>query len=166
MVTFTKTALAAITLFTSLVSADCSFNILNINGAVMGTGCARFNGQGDLTLPDFGPATFTVSATGSCGLAIVRRQSRLPASSFDGWTVGYAGPCTVGGGRGGGGGGTPPGGGGAPPPRGGGVVVPVIPGGGTSNGKNGKSNPRKCDRERCSGPQGVSNVCFDSHPRS
>lgn len=159
MVAFAKTAFAAITLFTSLVSADCAFNILNINGAVMGTGCARFNGRGTLTLPDYGPATFTVAATGSCGLSIVSRQSRFPASQFNGWTVGSAGSCTVGSGSGGGsGGGTGGGGGVVAPPVGGGV--PVIPPGGNTGGKSGKSNPRKCDRERCSGPQGVSKFCF------
>ncbi|PVH78784.1 hypothetical protein DL98DRAFT_633770 [Cadophora sp. DSE1049] len=158
MVSFITTALVASTILTRLVSADCGFSIRNINNAVMGSGCARDGGEGSVTIPGFGPATFTVSNSGNCGLRIVSRNADFPASAFDGWTVSSDGPQTCSTDLG------PPGGPGDPVVPPGTPVVPpgtppgtpvVPPGGGEGGGSGNNKDPRKCkDRERCGGPQG------------
>ncbi|KAH9882722.1 hypothetical protein J1614_000087 [Plenodomus biglobosus] len=178
MVGVTLMPLVALSIFLAQVAAQsgCSVSVLNVNGAEKGSACIEPGQPGDIPVdnPPHGRIDISVSATAQCGLG--NPTHNLPPD----WTLRSNGRCELPrpdlprpnpprpnpphpspsphkGGSGGGGGGVPI----IPPPPPPGKVVP--PPGGGGSGSQPKPKPKKrCSREYCHGPQGVSE-CFGNH---
>ncbi|RMZ68451.1 hypothetical protein GMOD_00008156 [Pyrenophora seminiperda CCB06] len=72
--------LAVAILPSALVSANCVANILNINGAVIGTGCVPAGGS--LTIPvSGGDHSYLIQASTSCGLGLTSTQRFINGES-------------------------------------------------------------------------------------
>nr|WMQ79530.1 ToxB [Pyrenophora tritici-repentis] len=68
----TAMLLAVAILPTALVSADCVANILNINQAVIATGCVPAGGE--LLIRVGSDHSYLIKATSSCGLSLTSTQ--------------------------------------------------------------------------------------------